>query len=59
MPLTGPQMAKKPEEEPGLIKVMYLDATVAMVVYTAVTAAFYLLGRHSARQGNMFRKAMN
>lgn len=28
----------------GWIRVMYLDATVAMVVYTAVTAAFYLLG---------------
>ncbi len=28
----------------GWIKVMYLDATVAMVVYTIVTAAFYLLG---------------
>lgn len=28
----------------GWIKVMYLDALVAMVVYTAVTAAFYLLG---------------
>jgi Mn2+/Fe2+ NRAMP family transporter len=28
----------------GWIKVMYLDATVAMVIYTLVTAAFYLLG---------------
>lgn len=28
----------------GWIKVMYLDAIAAMVVYTAVTAAFYLLG---------------
>ncbi len=28
----------------GWIKVMYLDATVAMIVYTLVTAAFYLLG---------------
>ncbi len=28
----------------GWIKVMYLDATVAMIVYTVVTAAFYLLG---------------
>lgn len=28
----------------GWINVMYLDATVAMVLYTAVTAAFYLLG---------------
>lgn len=28
----------------GWIGVMYLDAFVAMVIYTAVTAAFYLLG---------------
>ncbi|MEZ4825175.1 MAG: Nramp family divalent metal transporter [Bacteroidia bacterium] len=28
----------------GWIKVMYLDAILAMVVYTSVTAAFYLLG---------------
>jgi Mn2+/Fe2+ NRAMP family transporter len=28
----------------GWIKVMYIDAIVAMVVYTSVTAAFYLLG---------------
>lgn len=28
----------------GWIKIMYLDATVAMIIYTAVTAAFYLLG---------------
>ena len=28
----------------GWIKVMYLDATVAMIIYTLVTAAFYLLG---------------
>ncbi len=28
----------------GWIKVMYLDATVAMVIYTLVTVAFYLLG---------------
>jgi Mn2+/Fe2+ NRAMP family transporter len=28
----------------GWIKVMYLDAIIAMVVYTLVTAAFYLLG---------------
>lgn len=28
----------------GWIRVMYLDATIAMVVYTVVTAAFYLLG---------------
>ena len=28
----------------GWIKVMYMDALVAMVIYTIVTAAFYLLG---------------
>jgi manganese transport protein len=28
----------------GWIRVMYLDATAAMVIYTLVTAAFYLLG---------------
>ncbi|WP_254163566.1 Nramp family divalent metal transporter [Chryseosolibacter histidini] len=28
----------------GWIKVMYLDAIMAMVIYTLVTAAFYLLG---------------
>lgn len=28
----------------GWIKVMYLDALVAMIIYTSVTAAFYLLG---------------
>lgn len=28
----------------GWIKVMYLDALVSMVVYTVITAAFYLLG---------------
>ncbi|MEB2782969.1 Nramp family divalent metal transporter [Algoriphagus sp. C2-6-M1] len=28
----------------GWIKIMYLDAIVAMIIYTAVTAAFYLLG---------------
>lgn len=28
----------------GWINVMYLDAVVAMILYTAVTAAFYLLG---------------
>jgi manganese transport protein len=28
----------------GWIKIMYLDAIVAMVIYTVVTAAFYLLG---------------
>ncbi len=28
----------------GWIRIMYLDAVVAMVIYTLVTAAFYLLG---------------
>lgn len=28
----------------GWIRVMYVDAVVAMVIYTSVTAAFYLLG---------------
>ncbi|PZX56945.1 Mn2+/Fe2+ NRAMP family transporter [Algoriphagus ratkowskyi] len=28
----------------GWIKIMYLDAIVAMMIYTVVTAAFYLLG---------------
>lgn len=28
----------------GWLRVMYLDAVVAMIIYTAVTAAFYLLG---------------
>ena len=28
----------------GWIRVMYLDAIVAMIIYTSVTAAFYLLG---------------
>lgn len=28
----------------GWIKIMYLDAVVAMVIYTIVTSAFYLLG---------------
>ncbi len=32
------------ERASGWIDVMYLDAIVAMIIYTAVTAAFYLLG---------------
>lgn len=42
----------------GWINVMYLDAVAAMVIYTAVTAAFYLLGaailynRGAIPQGN-------
>jgi hypothetical protein len=57
---TGP-----PKESPewknrarGWIRVMYLDALVAMFIYTVVTAAFYLLGaailhnRSAIPQGN-------
>jgi manganese transport protein len=42
----------------GWIKVMYLDAFVAMIIYTSVTAAFYLLGaailhaRNKVPEGN-------
>lgn len=42
----------------GWIKVMYLDALVAMIIYTSVTAAFYLLGasvlhnRQTVPEGN-------
>lgn len=42
----------------GWIRVMYLDAIVAMIIYTSVTAAFYLLGaavlhaRNAVPQGN-------
>ena len=42
----------------GWIKVMYLDATVAMIIYTTVTVSFYLLGasvlhgRGEVPQGN-------
>ncbi|MEB2774248.1 Nramp family divalent metal transporter [Algoriphagus sp. D3-2-R+10] len=32
------------ERANGWIKIMYLDAIVAMIIYTLVTAAFYLLG---------------
>src|SRR5690606_23906535 len=32
------------ERARGWIRVMYLDALVSMVVYTVMTAAFYLLG---------------
>lgn len=43
---TGPRSADASWERraQGWIKVMYLDAIVAMIIYTAVTAAFYLLG---------------
>jgi manganese transport protein len=37
----SPQWKKRAK---GWIRVMYMDALVAMVIYTAVTAAFYLLG---------------
>lgn len=37
----SPQWKKRAK---GWINVMYLDAVVAMIIYTAVTAAFYLLG---------------
>ncbi|HEX5025014.1 MAG TPA: Nramp family divalent metal transporter [Agriterribacter sp.] len=41
-PNTGtPEWQKRAK---GWISVMYLDALVAMVIYTAVTASFYLLG---------------
>lgn len=42
----------------GWVNVMYLDAIVAMIIYTSVTAAFYLLGaavlhaRGTVPQGN-------
>ena len=36
----------------GWIKVMYLDASVAMIIYTSVTAAFYLLGAAVLHQEN-------
>ena len=50
---TGPMEETEEWEKraKGWIKVMYLDAVLAMVVYTSVTAAFYLLGAavlHSA-----------
>jgi manganese transport protein len=43
---TGPRNASTAWENRarGWISVMYLDAFVAMVIYTSVTAAFYLLG---------------
>jgi Mn2+/Fe2+ NRAMP family transporter len=43
---TGPRTNDEPwkKRAKGWIKVMYLDATVAMIIYTSVTAAFYLLG---------------
>ena len=43
---TGPaeQSSQWNNRARGWIKVMYLDALLAMVIYTIVTAAFYLLG---------------
>jgi Mn2+/Fe2+ NRAMP family transporter len=43
---TGPadNSSSRRERAKGWIKVMILDASVAMVIYTIVTAAFYLLG---------------
>ncbi|GEO04047.1 hypothetical protein AAE02nite_17110 [Adhaeribacter aerolatus] len=43
---TGPKQATQEWEKRarGWIKVMYYDAFLAMVVYTIVTAAFYVLG---------------
>ncbi len=44
---TGPRSVGDPAWERrarGWINVMYLDALVSMVVYTVITAAFYLLG---------------
>lgn len=44
---TGPRIVGDPAWERrarGWINVMYLDALVSMVVYTVITAAFYLLG---------------
>ena len=43
---TGPQEDTEAWQHraKGWIRVMYLDALLAMVIYTAMTAAFYLLG---------------
>lgn len=43
---TGPNDGSKAwsERAKGWFRVMYLDAVMSMVVYTVVTAAFYLLG---------------
>jgi len=57
---TGPRKdtAEWRERANGWIRVMYLDAVVAMIIYTLVTAAFYLLGaailhhREMVPQGN-------
>lgn len=53
---TGPR-SESPEWErraKGWIRIMYLDATLAMVAYTAMTVMFYLLGAAVLhRQGNV------
>jgi Mn2+/Fe2+ NRAMP family transporter len=43
---TGPQKDSDEwkKRARGWINIMYLDATLAMIIYTTVTAAFYLLG---------------
>lgn len=44
---TGPRNDSDPswkKRAQGWVRVMYLDAFVAMIIYTLVTAAFYLLG---------------
>lgn len=44
---TGPRNNNDPgwkKRAQGWVRVMYLDALVAMIIYTLVTAAFYLLG---------------
>jgi Mn2+/Fe2+ NRAMP family transporter len=43
---TGPKQISQEWEKRarGWIRIMYIDALLAMVVYTTVTAAFYLLG---------------
>jgi manganese transport protein len=50
---TGPNDGSKEWEEraKGWFKVMYLDAVLSMVVYTIVTAAFYLLGAAVLHRG--------
>ena len=51
---TGPRENKEEwkSRARGWIKVMYLDAIVAMIIYTSVTAAFYLLGAAVLHQRN-------
>lgn len=52
---TGPQQ-QTPEWENrarGWIRIMYIDALLAMVVYTIVTAAFYLLGAAVLHRQNL------